>query len=288
MENPDYPPEPWIGPGISYRRHYHQALLGLTAEARLTEHGPLVLEIIPEHFFANPEPLEALAEHYRLVFHDVGLSIATVDPDEARPRRLQQLKALLALARPVLFSDHLALTRSPDGLDCGHLAPAWYTADALDCLAEHVRRCQDVLEMPLVLENIALPWLFPGSMREPEFLTHLVERTGCGLLLDLSNLLWNQRNFPDQNPGLLQDYPLYAVQQIHLAGGVYQQGWWVDSHSTPVAETSFALLQQCGSCPAVKTIVIERDTHLPSLTALLREAQHAAQRWHRIRHGDCA
>jgi len=284
MERTDTHQESWIGPGISYRRRYHHELISLAAQGTETASGKLVLEIIPEHFFAHPAALEILAEKYCLVFHDLGLSIATVRIDEARHRRLQHLNALVRLAKPVLFSDHLALTGSPAGLDCGHLAPAWYTDEALYHTVEHVRRCQDVLGIPIAFENIAAPFILPAPMSEPEFMTRLVERTGCGLLLDIGNLLCNARNFRYNACDWLTQYPLEAVQQVHLAGGTCHNGWWVDSHSEPVEDASFALLQGLAHCTALKTIVIERDRNLPSLTALVAEAQHAAQLWRRCRY----
>jgi uncharacterized protein (UPF0276 family) len=285
MADADSDTDSWLGPGISYRRQYYQALLDLGQQMPLTIHGRLVLEIIPDHFFAHPQELALLAEHYCLVFHDVGLSLATVGQESARRRRLQRLKALVELARPVLFSDHLAMTMSPEGLDCGHLAPAWYTAAVLEHVVEHVQQCQDILGIPCAVENIAMPFELPASMGEAEFMTRLVERTGCGLLLDLANVLCNARNFHYDAVALVQQYPLAAVQQIHLAGGLCHQGWWVDSHSTPVEEASFALLRTLTKCHRVKTIVVERDHSLPSLSVLIDEAQHAAHLWHGVHPG---
>lgn len=274
----DYPAA-WLGPGLSYRRAYHQALVQLPGAERCTAAGPVVLEIIPDHFFARPDALVELAEVFPLVFHDVGLSLATVGHEAARRQRLQRIKALVDLAHPVLFSDHLAMTVSPEGLDAGHLVPAWYTPALLVHVVQHVRQCQDVLGIPCALENIATPFVLPAPMSEAEFCTHLVEQTGCGVLLDLANLLYNARNFHHDPVTLLQQYPLAAVQQIHLAGGIEEHGWWVDSHSAPVEEASFALLERLAPCPRLRTIVIERDQHLPPLAALLAEAQDAAQRW---------
>ncbi|MGE3541718.1 MAG: DUF692 family multinuclear iron-containing protein [Candidatus Tectimicrobiota bacterium] len=285
MASPEHAREAWLGPGISYRRRYHQELLQLSAAQKTTPAGPLVLEILPDHFFANPEPLAALAEQYCLVFHDVGLSLATAGLCAVRRQRLRQLKTLVELARPVLFSDHLALTSSPEGLDGGHLLPAWYTQETLAQLTDNIQRCQDLLQCPIALENIAWPFVLPAPMREPEFISLLVQRTGCGLLLDLANLLCNQRNFPAQSVNWLEEYPCHAVQQIHLAGGIDQHGWWLDSHSTAVEDASLRLLCQLPPCPVLRTIVIERDSALPPLAVLMREAQQAAHLWRRRRPG---
>src|SRR5262249_37140067 len=157
-----------------------------------------------------------------LVFHEVGLSLGTADGSAVGAARalLAQLRGLVDLARPRLFSDHLALTRSPEGVDLGHLAPLWYTRESLRIVIEHVRACQDVLGVPIALENIAAPFVLPhAEMSEPEFFAALVEATGCGMLLDLTNLLLTARNFGFDPRKRMLEYPLSSVVAVHLAGG---------------------------------------------------------------------
>ncbi|MEO8183183.1 MAG: DUF692 domain-containing protein [Deltaproteobacteria bacterium] len=264
----------FLGAGIGYRRIHHEALLGGA--------GTSVLEIVPDHFFADPEAIEALAERHTIVFHDVGSSIATAADGALTKARLARLEPLVRLARPVLFSDHLALTRSPAGIDLGHLAPIWRSEEQLDLVVERVRVLQDALGVPLALENIAAPFEIPGGMSEPEFFERLVQRTGCGMLLDATNLLLTARNQGYDVHQRLQEYPLEAVRQVHLAGGLLDaEGVWVDSHSEPVEQESFALLSALGRCrESLLAIVIERDEHLGELAPLVAEAERAAQIWH--------
>ena len=262
----------WLGAGIGYRRAHHAALLA--------GGGPRVLEILPDHFFANPGAIEALAERFTLVFHDVGLSIGTAGPEDHARARLARIKTLAQLARPVLFSDHLAITRSPDGTDLGHLAPIWRTERMLDHVADRVRAVADTLGVPIALENIAAPFELPG-MSEAEFFTRLVERTGCGVLLDLTNLLGNAHNHGFEPRARLRAYPLAAVQQVHLAGGfVDRSNQWIDSHSEPVEPAAYALLADLAAArPALRTIVIERDDKLGELAGLVAEADRAQAIW---------
>ena len=261
------------GVGLSYRRAHRAALL----DGR----GPRVLEILPDHFFAEPEALAALAERYTLVFHDVGLSLATVGAASELRARCARITALIRRARPVLFSDHLALTRSPGGVDLGHLAPAWLTPALLEHLSAQVSALQDALGVPVALENIAAPFVIPGGMPEPEFLARLVERTGCGLLLDLTNLLLTARNDGGDARRRLQEYPLHAVRQVHLAGGFRdRRGIWVDSHSEPVEDESYALLAELRArSPELMAIVIERHDKLPELAQLMLEVERARRIW---------
>jgi len=263
----------FLGAGIGYRRSHHAALLAGP--------GPSVLEIVPDHFFADPAGLEELADRYTIVFHDVGLSIASAGDGALVQARLARLAPLVRLARPVLFSDHLALTRSPAGIDLGHLAPIWRSEEQLDLVVERVRALEDALGVPLALENIAAPFEIPGGMSEPEFFARLVQRTGCGLLLDATNLLLTARNQGYDARRRVREYPLEAVRQVHLAGGLLDaEGFWVDSHSEPVEEESFALLAELGrSRQSLLSIVIERDEQLGELAPLVAEAERAARLW---------
>src|SRR5688572_20002306 len=121
----------FVGAGIGYRARYRAELLAL-------ETAPSVLEIVPDHFFAAPAEIEALAARFALVFHDVGLSLATIDRrDERARRRLRRLRDLVDRARPLVFSDHLALTRS-QRVDLGHLCPVWMTRRVLGELVDAV------------------------------------------------------------------------------------------------------------------------------------------------------
>lgn len=267
----------FLGAGIGYRRQLHDALLA-------TDAGPSVLEVMPDHVH-DPAVLEPLAERYAIVLHDVGLSIATVGSDDLARARLRHARDVARRCRAVLFSDHLALTRSPEGLDLGHLAPVWLTKTMLSHVIDRVRAAQDVLGIPVALENIAAPFTIPGNeLTEGEFLSALVERTGCGVLLDLTNLLYNARNEGREPRELVAEYPLEAVAQVHLAGGfVDRSGRWVDSHSEAVEDASFALLRELSRARhSLRAIVVERDDKLGELAGLCREAERAGSIWEEL------
>lgn len=268
----------WLGAGVSYRQRYHRGLM----QEELTQ-APQVLEVLPEHFFANPALLEPISSRYPLVFHEIGLSPGTVPSptsEKLEKLHLRRLRRLCEHAKPILLTEHLALTRAPNGLALGHLAPLWYSHDQLSVVCQKVLSWQESLGLPIALENIAAPFVIPHApMTEAQFLTELVERSGCGLLMDLTNLLYNARNFGHDPHELLQTYPLEAVEVVHLAGGFSQHRWWVDSHSRPVEPEAFALLP--GLFPrardSLRAIFVERDGDFPPLAELCAEAQHAAQ-----------
>jgi uncharacterized protein (UPF0276 family) len=242
----------------------------------LAAHPPEVLEVVPDHFFADPAGIEALALLCPLVLHDVGSSVATEERD---PQRLARLRDLVSRCRPMLFSDHLALTRSPSGVDLGHLAPIWRTRAQLDVVVGRVKELQDVLSVPVALENIASPFDIPGGIDEADFFGELVERTGCGLLIDVTNALYDARNGGPSPEDRLSRFPLESAWQVHLAGGNARGDWWIDSHAAPVEAESYALMRMLRERAPLKAAIVERDAHLPAASELLAEARRAKEVW---------
>ena len=269
-------PVTFVGAGIGYRRAHHAELMAQDGQGEY----PDLLELIPAHFIGNPEAAAHLAERYPLVLHEVGLSIGTSRDGALSRDLLRRIRELARITRPLLFSDHLAMTRSPSGVDLGHLAPIWYTEEMLAHVSDRVREWQDCLGMPVALENIAAPFVIPeADMTEGEFFTRLVDATGCAMLLDVTNMLANGRNFGFEPAGRLFDYPLSAVRQVHLAGGVVVDGFFVDSHSEPVESASFALLEKLRGHAPLVAIVVERDEKLPALHDLMLEVKRATAVW---------
>ncbi len=127
----------FLGAGIGYRRKHRDALLAPSGD------HPAVLEIIPGHFFADPAALAPIAARYPVVFHEVGLSLGTAGPPSAVSRALiARIRALSDIARPAVLSDHVAITRSPGGIDLGHLCPLWYTRETLGWSPIACARCR--------------------------------------------------------------------------------------------------------------------------------------------------
>jgi uncharacterized protein (UPF0276 family) len=263
----------FLGAGVGFRRPHRAAVLEEGADL------PDLFEIMPCHFFRDPARIEELASRAPCVFHDVSFSLATA-AEGVEAYALERTKQLCDLAKPAVFSEHLSLTASPDGTDLGHLAPAWYTRELLDLVCDRVKRWQDTLGVPVAIETITAPFVIPeADYEEGAFFRELCERTGCGVLLDLSNVVINGHNFGFDPRERLVDYPLERVWQVHLAGGTKSGEWRVDSHSTPVDVESFRLLGWLRGRSPLRSIIIERDDHLPSFSELVEEARGARALW---------
>ena len=139
--------QPSLGFGLGLRpKHYHEILDG---------RPPIDwFEIISENYMVEGgKPLDFLdrvASRYPIVMHGVSLSIGSTDPlDE---RYLRDLKSLADRIKPAWISDHLCWT-GIRRINLHDLLPLPYTPATLRHVAGRVRKVQDRLGRPLVIEN---------------------------------------------------------------------------------------------------------------------------------------
>ena len=140
--------------------------------------------------------LEQIRQDYPISLHGVGLSLGSADGLDTR--HLARLKRLVERLEPALVSEHLAWS-SAGGAYLNHLLPLVYTEESLEMLCRNVDHAQTVLGRRLLVENPSSYLRFAGSsMSEPELLTALAQRTGCGLLCDVNNIYVTSQNFGQQ------------------------------------------------------------------------------------------
>ncbi|MDI2125126.1 DUF692 domain-containing protein [Yinghuangia seranimata] len=235
------------------------------------------VEVIAENVCAGhlPESLRALRERGTTVVpHGVSLGLGGADrPDPARLARLAEVAE--GLGAP-LVSEHLAFVRA-GGMEAGHLLPVPRTRDALRVVAENIRVAQDLLPVPLALENPATLITWPDNeLTEGEFLAELVERTGVALLVDVANLHTERVNHRIDLAATLNALPLEAVAYVHVAGGLMRDGVWHDTHAHPVTAEVLDVLALLCERHVPPAILLERDANYPPTDEL--EAELAAIR----------
>ncbi|HEX4420723.1 MAG TPA: DUF692 domain-containing protein [Kofleriaceae bacterium] len=246
------------------------------------DHGDEIewFELIADRYFsALPESSDWLVEFRqtnRLVAHGLDLSLGTdagLDPEYSR-----QAAELCRLVRAPFYSDHLCMTHA-GGVQLGHLTPLPFTRRAAHRVADKAKAVQDLLGVPLILENIAYSFALPGEMPEVDFVASVVEEADCGILLDLTNLFVNSQNHGYDPYEFLRRLPLDRVVQVHLAGSERHKNKWVDSHSQSVEAHPevWALLEAVVRHSSVRAVLLERDQNFPEdpgeLSADLRKAR---------------
>jgi uncharacterized protein (UPF0276 family) len=263
---------PALGAGVGYRDPYRGDLF-------LNRGSVDFLEIVADHHI-DPTPgkrdeLALLRDHFVLIPHGLNLSLGSAEgPD---PDYVRRIAALVNGLKPPYWSEHLAVTRA-GGVEIGHLAPLPFTREAVDTVCRNVDAVRSHTGVPLILENITYTIAFPGNeMTEAEFLTQVTDRTGCGLLLDVTNLYINAVNHGYDLETFLSDAPLDRVVQLHFTGGVWEDGALVDSHSEPTPPEVWALLEEVVRRAPVKGVILERDENLPPFAEILGEVTRARE-----------
>jgi len=268
--------------GIGLRQpHYRQVLDTLPALGWIELHS--------ENFFDGGQPLamlQRLAASYPLSLHGVGLGLGSAA--RPAPQHLASLQRLLAQVPAAAVSEHLSFNHDADYRYANDLLPIPYTRAMLAQVAANVAEVQDAIGRPLLLENLSSYLQFPGNeMSEAEFLAELVQRTSCGILLDVNNLYVNHVNLGLDVDAFLDALPAAAIGEIHLAGHserrfddgssllVDGSSLLVDTHSRPVAPAVWQLYRAVIARIGPRPTLIEWDSDIPPLDTLQAEAATA-------------
>lgn len=235
------------------------------------------LEVHSENYFgAGGQPLyylEQVRARYPLSLHGVGLSLGSTD--ELNREHLSKLKQLAEHVEPALVSEHLCWC-SAGGRYMNDLLPLPYTEEALAVVSEHLRQAQEYLHRQILIENVSSYLQFSHStIPEWEFVSQVVARSGCGILLDVNNIYVSAVNHGFDARHYMDAIPIEAVGEMHLAGFDSNGDCLIDTHGKPVSDAVWTLyrhaVQRFGRVPTL----IEWDTDIPPLSVLLEEARKA-------------
>lgn len=238
------------------------------------------LEIHAENYLA-PTPalrtVEGLRSDYPFSVHSVGLSLGSVDGvDDVH---LDRVAALVERVDPMLVSDHLAWSRM-GGRYYNDLLPLPYTEEALAVVVRNVQRLQERLRRRVSIENPSCYLRFRHStMSEPQFLAEVAQRSGCGILLDVNNVVVTAHNLRLDPARWLDDLPVHAVTEYHLAGHAVNDAdgepVLIDDHGSCVGDRVFELFGEMVHRYGHRPTLVEWDTDIPALDMLLGEARRA-------------
>ncbi len=272
------------GAGIGLRARHYRDFLDTTPPV------PWV-EVHSENYFGEGgydlHVLEHVRQNHALSLHGVGLALgsaASTDDDARIERHLAKLKRLVSRFEPALVSEHLCWG-AHRGRHFNDLLPLPHTEEALAHMNARVQRVQDALGRRILIENVSSYVAFRASdMSEGEFLSELVRRSGCGILLDVNNLYVNQINQVNHGGDALAAMaamaalPRASVAEIHLAGHLVTDDALIDDHGAAVAPAVWCLYDAALALFGPVPTLIEWDTDVPELGVLLGEAASAAAR----------
>ena len=184
------------------------------------------------------------------------------------------------------MSEHLAWS-AWGGEHYPDLLPFPRTTEALHRIAANIERTQAALGRSIAIENPShYLQIEQHSWDEIDFLTELVRRTGCTLLLDVNNVHVSACNLGFSAESYLDRFPAAAVAEIHLAGHspdpTFGAAMLIDSHDAPVAPEVWALYRRLVGRIGARPTLIERDGNVPAFEALMAERTVAAEALERV------
>ncbi len=239
--------------------------------------GPLApcVEVITENFLERGGRPRAVLERIRqdaeVLIHGVGLSLGSTAPlSEAY---LDGLWKLAEDFSPGVVSDHVCFG-SVHGFYGHDLWPLPYTEETITHLVERIDQVQTRLRRRFAIENVSSYVSYQSSaMPEWDFVSEIVKRADCDLLLDVNNVYVSAHNHGFSATQYLATVPLDRVTQIHLAGHEQADGYLLDNHGSVVCDDVLDLFWLITSKTPHARVIVEWDENLPAFDQLLDEVR---------------
>lgn len=233
------------------------------------------LEVAPENWLRLGGALQrrfaALCERYPLYLHGLSLSIGGSAPLDWG--FLTDLRRWMTERGAVLYSEHLSFCG--DNAHLYDLMPIPFTEAAVDHVVGRISQVQDFLGARLTLENVSYYTAPTAELSELEFITEILRRADCDLLLDVNNVFVNSVNHHYDPVDFLNALPVERVRYLHVAGHLQlAPDLIVDTHGAPVSDPVWALLAQTYQRFGAVPTLLERDFEIPPLAELMAEVTH--------------
>ncbi len=256
--------------GIGLRRDIADEILESNALS------PDFLEIVPENWMGigghwNRIRKTAVAK-YPITCHGLSLSIGSAE--ELDWDFIRDLKFFLDENNVRIFSEHLSYTKSQNA-HLYDLLPIPFRKDAVDHVVDRIRRVQDILKRPLAIENVSYYTPVAAEMTEIEFISEIVEKSDCKLLLDVNNVYVNAFNHKYDAQEYIGKLPLDKVLYIHMAGHEQiEPDLIIDTHGQPIIDPVYDLFEWTIQRMDPVPVLLERDYNFDELDQLQSELIH--------------
>ncbi len=254
------------GSGLGLRRGIMEEL------ASLSNQDVDFLEVAPENWIGVGGRLgkafREFTERFPFACHGLSLSIGSQDPLDVA--FVKDVKGFMDTHKIDVYSEHLSY--------CSHeghmydLMPIPFTLPAAKYVAKRIEQVQDILQRPLIMENVST-YASPGQeMSELEFLLEVVQRADCKILLDVNNVYVNSINHGFDARHYIQTIPSQYIEYLHIAGH-YDEApdLLVDTHGASIKSPVWDLLKLSYNVHGVLPTLLERDFNFPPLGELMSE-----------------
>jgi uncharacterized protein len=264
------------------------------------------VEIIPDMFWsdegrgADPrfidmpkwkQQLDYMAGKLPLVAHNIGISLGTIDYFDKE--YIYFMKGMHEKYNFKWHSDHLSFlklpTKGPHDHNAGIAVPVPYDKEYLEMIGNKIDFITSQVNLPFLIENNVYFIEYPEQdYSEIEFINKLTAQHDCNILLDIHNLYANSINQNVKSKAYIDELDMTKVLEMHIAGGNYMSGTYMDSHAGPCPEEVWELLDYAiERAPNLKGVTFEFHEsyfHLLQFDGLNNQIQMARNIWNKHQH----
>ena len=229
-------------------------------------------EIAPENWIGvgghYGNLLRQISERFELTLHGLSLNIGGYAPLDFE--LLRGVKSLMQTHNCALYSEHLSYCA--DDAHIYDLLPIPFTQEALEQTVERILQVQDFLGQRIALENSSYYTPLASELSEIDFITELLHRADCDMLLDVNNVYVNSINHRYDAQDFIRSLPKEKIRYMHIAGHfVEAEDLRVDTHGSDVISEVFELLAFSYAQFGHKPTLLERGFNFPEMPQLLEQ-----------------
>ncbi|UII23153.1 DUF692 domain-containing protein [Fulvivirga ligni] len=175
--------------------------------------------------------LESLPQNK--LFHGVGFPVGSSMPIDTN--HIAYLQEMMRRLNPVWLSEHLSFNNiriNNQIHNTNFLLPPLQTIEGINVASKTIREYSSHFNLPFVFEtgvNYLSP--YPFELEDGSFINAVAQESDSHILLDIHNLLANQKNGRQNIRELIRQIDPERIIQIHLAGGFEYNGYYLDAHS---------------------------------------------------------
>ncbi|MCJ8154373.1 DUF692 domain-containing protein [Chryseobacterium sp. SSA4.19] len=258
--------KPYLGLSMMAETDFVSAILPLLQNSEIE-----VLEWSFDTFFNAEEPnwlsnlIDFYSDNNRLIGHGVYYSLFDAKWTSRQQQWLDSLKLETQKRKYSHITEHFGFMNT-ENFHQGIPLPVPLCSKTLQIGKDRLSRLQNVLEIPVGLENLAFSFSADDIKQQGDFLDQLIRDIDGFLILDLHNIYCQAHNFRMDIKEIINSYPLNKVKEVHLSGGSWQESVYGkismvrrDTHDDCIPKELFSILPfVLEKCHHLNYIIIER------------------------------
>ena len=235
--------------------------------------NPDFVEVAPENWIGLggywKQVLNKVADKYPIITHGLSLSVGSYDDLDIR--FIKQVKSFMNEYDIDIYSEHLSFAKT-NNAHLYDLLPIPFREDSIKHVSERIKQVQDIINKPLVIENVSYYTSVEQEILEIDFIKEILHQADCKMLLDVNNVYVNSFNHNYDAYDFIKKLPLDRVEYIHMAGHKkVSDNLIIDTHGESIIDEVYKLFDYTTSLMGNVPVLLERDFNFDDIKGLQYE-----------------